>query len=648
MWKLANRPTLVYIEGMKITFKTTKKKPNSKNNKGNKRSEPSFLTQLMGIVLLFIFVSAVYSLIVNKKEVVKESNLTDISQAIILGNATGVTVSGSDIKVTLSDGTILKANKEPESSLSDTLSNYGVSPDALSRTPIEIKKESGFRYFLVSSLPFLIPLIIVGFLIYMMTRQVKGSGMQAFNFGQSRARILDPNDEKNRITFDDVAGAREAKQELREIVEFLREPKKFLEIGAEIPKGVLLTGHPGTGKTLLARAVAGEAKVPFFHLSGSEFVELFVGVGASRVRDLFKMAKKMAPAIVFIDEIDAVGRSRGVGMGGGNDEREQTLNQILVEMDGFEPTDKVIVIAATNRSDVLDSALLRPGRFDRRVTLDLPDRRDRTEILKIHAKKKKIDDTADLETIAARTPGFSGADLFSVMNEAAILAARRDAKELGQIDLTSAVEKVMIGPERQSHLMGDEEKKLVAYHEAGHALLASLLPHADPVHKVSIISRGTAGGYTLKIPLNDKHLPTKNTFLDDLVVFLGGYATEEIVLGDITTGPSNDLQVATGLARDMVTKYGMSSEIGPMATTPGQKVIFGNAVDSDVSPALQARVDAEVEKLMKDAHVKAHAMLNENRHILDAIANKLMEVETLEQDEYNKIIESFGIKIKTL
>jgi len=628
-------------------FKTSKKKNNGKTKNGASKKQPNFLTQLMGIVLFFIFISAIYSLIVNKKEVTKESNLTDISQAIILGNATGVIVSGSDIKVTLADGTILKANKEPESSLSDTLANYGVSPEALSKTPIEIKNESGFKYFLMSSLPFLIPLIIIGILIYMMTRSVKGAGMQAFNFGNSRARMLDPNDEKNRITFADVAGAREAKQELKEIVEFLREPKKFFEIGAEIPKGVLLTGYPGTGKTLLARAVAGEAKVPFFHLSGSEFVELFVGVGASRVRDLFKNAKKVAPAIVFIDEIDAVGRSRGVGMGGGNDEREQTLNQILVEMDGFEPTDKVIVIAATNRSDVLDSALLRPGRFDRRVILDLPDRRDREEILKIHIKKKKVEPAVDLAVIAARTPGFSGADLYSVMNEAAILAARQDKKELGQIDLINAVEKVMIGPERQSHIMSEPEKKKVAYHEAGHALLSSLLPYSDPVHKVSIISRGTAGGFTMKIPLEDKHLPTKKSFLDHLVVFLGGYATEEIIFNDISTGPSNDLEVATNLAREMVTKYGMSDNIGPLNTTPHPKVVFGSVAPGDTSPAFQARIDSEVERLMKDAHTRAHQLINENRNILDAIANKLIEVETLEQDAYNEIIKSFGLNPKT-
>lgn len=628
---------------MKIKFNIVK----NKNKKNKKKNEPSFISQLIGVILIFFFISAIYGLFSNEKEVVKQGSLTDIATVVNNGQVVRITVSGGEIKAGLTDGTFITANKEPESSLSETLGNYGVTPEKLAAANLEVKNQSGFKYFLVSSLPFLIPLLIVGFLIYMMTRQVKGAGMQAFNFGQSRARIVNPDDAKNRITFDDVAGAKEAKQELKEIVEFLREPKKFLEIGAEIPKGVLLTGHPGTGKTLLARAVAGEAKVPFFHLSGSEFVELFVGVGASRVRDLFKMAKKLAPAIVFIDEIDAVGRSRGVGMGGGNDEREQTLNQILVEMDGFEPTDKVIVMAATNRQDVLDSALLRPGRFDRRVTLDLPDRRDRNEILKIHAKKKKVSADIKLDVIAARTPGFSGADLFSVMNEAAILAARRDATEVAQQDLTSAVEKVMIGPERQSHLMDDKEKKLVAYHEAGHALLASVLEHADPVHKVSIISRGSAGGYTMKIPLEDKHLPTRNRFLDDVVVYLGGYATEEIVLGDVTTGPSSDIQGATNLVREMVTKYGMSSDIGPMATTPASKVLFGNPVDGDISPALQARVDGEVEKIIKNAHMRAHELLNQHRPMLDAIANKLMEVETLEQDAYNEIIKQFGIAPKT-
>ena len=630
---------------MKIKFQKT----NNKNKKGkNKKNvEPNFISQLLGIILIFVFISGVYSMINIKKDTVVDGTLSRVATEVNNGNVKEIVVSGETIKAKLNDDTYLKTNKEVESSISETLIHYGVTPEKLTSSNIQIKNESGFKYILLASLPFLIPVLIIGVLIYMMTRQVKGSGMQAFNFGNSRARVIMPDDAKNKVTFNDVAGAREAKQELKEIVEFLREPKKFFEIGAEIPKGVLLTGHPGTGKTLLARAVAGEAGVPFFHLSGSEFVEMFVGVGASRVRDLFKNAKRIAPAIIFIDEIDAVGRSRGVGMGGGNDEREQTLNQILVEMDGFEPTDKVIVMAATNRSDVLDSALLRPGRFDRRVILDLPDRKDRAEILEIHAKKKKTEENIDLGIIAARTPGFSGADLYSVMNEAAIFAARRDAKLVAQKDIIEAVEKVMIGPERQSHLLGDKEKRLTAYHEAGHAILASVLPFADPVHKVSIISRGNAGGYTMKIPLDEKHMPTKNRFLDDIVVSLGGYATEEIIMGDVSTGPSNDLQVATNMAREMITRYGMSSDIGPMALTASSKVMFGQGVQDEMSQAMQERVDKEIERTMKDAHTRAHKLLNEYRTVLDAIANKLMEVETLEQAEYNEIIKSFGIEPKT-
>lgn len=638
----------MYTGDMKFTFKKINFKPKNKgkNNKKNQESA-SFFSQLIGIVLFFFLLSGIYGLVTGKKETIKEVGLTEIATAIQNSNVKKVTVSGSDIKLQLLDDTYLKTSKELESSFSETLANYGVAPDKINAANIEVKEKSGFVYFLVQSLPFLIPIVIIGVLIFLMTRNIKGSSMQAFNFGQSKARVILPNDLKNKITFENVAGAREAKQELREIVEFLREPKKFFEIGAEIPKGVLLTGHPGTGKTLLARAVAGEAGVPFFHLSGSEFVELFVGVGASRVRDLFKNAKRMAPAIIFIDEIDAVGRSRGVGMGGGNDEREQTLNQILVEMDGFEPTDKVIVMAATNRSDVLDSALLRPGRFDRRVILDLPDRRDRTEILKIHAGKKKVEKDVDLEVIAARTPGFSGADLYSVMNEAAILAARHNRKELEQVDLVNAVEKVMIGPERQSHLMGEKEKRLTAYHEAGHALLASVLEHADPVHKISIISRGNAGGFTMKIPLDDKRLHSKNSFLDDIVVSMGGYAAEEIIFNDVTTGPSNDLQVATNMAREMVTHFGMSEDIGPVATTPSQRVMFGNSVDGEISQSLQSRIDAEVERIMKDGLKRAHTLLAQYRPALDAIAEKLVEVETLEQSAYNEIIQGFGIEPKT-
>lgn len=620
------------------------KKTEKKSNKNNKWG--GFLSQLISVIFLFVLLSGIYSLLSTKNTKIQNVTMTEIAESVKNGTSNMIIVYGTNIESDLKDGTVLKAQKENESSATDTLVRYGVTPAQLSAIPVQIKDQSGFKYMLMSSFPFLIPLILGAFILFILLKQMKGSGMQAFNFGQSRARIIDPNDIKNRITFKDVAGAREAKQELSEIVDFLKDPKKFFAMGAKIPKGVLLTGAPGTGKTLLARAVAGEAQVPFFHLSGSEFVELFVGVGASRVRDLFKTAKKMAPAIVFIDEIDAVGRSRGVGTGGGNDEREQTLNQILVEMDGFEPTDQVIVMAATNRSDVLDSALLRPGRFDRRVVLDIPDRRDRLEIMQIHAKGKPFGPDVVLDVIAARTPGFSGADLYSVMNESALLAGRKNQTQIFQKDLTDAVEKVMIGPERQSHLMGEEEKKLTAYHEAGHALLASLLPHADPVHKVSIVSRGNAGGYTLKIPLDDKRLHSRNSFLDDIVVSLGGYVTEEMVFGDVTTGPSNDLQVATSLAREMVSRFGMGSDIGPMACDPAPRVMFGNAVDGELSPALRDRIDVEVEKIMKSSYKRAQTLITENKIILDAIADKLVEVETLEQSEYNEIIRAHGVEPK--
>jgi cell division protease FtsH len=482
----------------------------------------------------------------------------------------------------------------------------------------------------------------------MLTRQAKSGGMQAFSFGQSKARITDPNDKNNRVTFKDVAGAREAKEELKEIVDFLKNPKKFLDIGAKIPKGVLLTGSPGTGKTLLARAVAGEAGVPFFHLSGSEFVEMFVGVGASRVRDLFKMAKRASPSIIFVDEIDAVGRVRGGGYGGGNDEREQTLNQILVEMDGFEPSDKVIVMAATNRSDVLDPALLRPGRFDRRVTLDLPDRRDREDILNVHAIKKPLAEDVNLKVIAERTPGFSGADLASLMNEGAILAARENRKTVAQNDLIRSIEKVMMGPERKSHLMTKKEKEIVAYHEAGHALVASVLPDADPVHKVTIVSRGSAGGYTLKLALEEKKLYSKKEYLDDIAMSLGGYVAEEIVFGDVTTGASGDIQGLTNLARAMVTRWGMSELIGPRALeNDGGKAMFGSE-NKEYSEKMSSVIDAEVEAIVKNALARAKEVLTTHRKALDAIAQKLIEVETLEQDEYNALISSLGIKPKTL
>jgi len=410
----------------------------------------------------------------------------------------------------------------------------------------------------------------------------------------------------------------------------------------------LLMGPAGTGKTLLARAVAGEAIVPFFYLSGSEFVEMFVGVGASRVRDLFQMAKKSSPAIIFIDEIDAVGRVRGIGLGGGNDEREQTLNQILVEMDGFEPNEKVIVMAATNRPDVLDPALIRPGRFDRRVMLDLPDRNDREAILKIHSTTKPFAEDVNLRVIAERTPGFSGADLYSLMNEGAILAAREERKKVSQFDLIRSIEKVMLGPERKSHLFSKKEKEITAYHEAGHALLSSILPNADPVHKVSIVARGHAGGYTLKLPFEDRKLQSRGEFLDDIVVSLGGYVAEEMIFGDVTTGPSSDLQVASALARNMVTKYGMSSQLGPIAfeRLVGSPIMGHGVEGKEYSEEVSAKIDKEISKIINDGMARAKIILTKNKKVLDTIAKKLVEVETLEREEYEKVIIACGIILK--
>ncbi|KKP91444.1 MAG: Lysyl-tRNA synthetase [Candidatus Nomurabacteria bacterium GW2011_GWD2_36_14] len=615
------------------------------NKKPTQPKIPNIMNQIVIAIFIFMAITVAYTFFTKKGDDVKKMAISDVAKSVVDGTIEKITVSGGDINIDFKDKTKGIAKKELESSLSETLYNYGVTPAQITSTPIEIKTESGFMYWILSILPFLLPVFLIMFLFWMLTRQAKGQGMQAFTFGQSKARITDPDDKNNKVTFKDVAGAKEAKEELKEIVDFLKNPKKFLDIGARIPKGVLLTGQPGTGKTLLARAVAGEAEVPFFHLSGSEFVEMFVGVGASRVRDLFKMAKKAAPSIVFIDEIDAVGRVRGTGVGGGNDEREQTLNQILVEMDGFEPNEKVIVMAATNRGDVLDPALLRPGRFDRRVLLDLPDRKDREDILAIHSRKKPFAEDVNLKVIAERTPGFSGADLFSIMNEGAILAAREDRKKIAQFDLVRSIEKVMMGPERKSHLLSKQEKEITAYHEAGHALVASVLPHADPVHKVSIVSRGSAGGYTLKLPLEERRLQSKKEFLDDIAMSLGGYVAEEMVFGDITTGPSNDLQVATSLARAMVTRWGMSSEIGPIALeSDGGRTMFGQGVnDKEYSERVSALIDGEVSKIMNNAFAVAKQVLTEKRKVLDAIASKLIEVETLEQAEYNEIIVANGI-----
>ncbi|OHA91030.1 MAG: cell division protein FtsH [Candidatus Zambryskibacteria bacterium RIFCSPHIGHO2_01_FULL_49_18] len=598
----------------------------------------------MALVIFLILVST-FSLFSGLSEKVEVISLSELASGIKAGEISTITVKGDDLEVKYKNGDEKIGKKEAGTALTTTLKNYDVPAPVLANVKIDVENNQGAFYWIASLAPILLPILFILFFLWFLSRQVKGAGMQAFTFGQSKARMTHPGDLSQKVTFKDVAGCREAKEELREIVDFLKNPKKFLDIGARIPKGILLMGAPGTGKTLLARAVAGEAGVSFFSISGSEFVEMFVGVGASRVRDLFDLAKKAAPAIIFVDEIDAVGRVRGTGVGGGNDEREQTLNQILVELDGFEPNEKVIVMAATNRPDVLDPALLRPGRFDRRVTLDLPDRKDREEILIIHARKKPFAEDVNLLLIAERTPGFSGADLYSLMNEAAILAARENRTTVAQFDLIRSIEKVMLGPERKSHVLSQKEKELTAFHEAGHAVVASVLPYADPVHKISIISRGRVAGYVMKLPLEDKKLQSKKEFLDDIAVGLGGYVVEKTMYDDITTGPSNDLQVATALARDMVTKYGMSEKMGPIALEGmGGRPLFGAGVgDKEYSERVSAEIDAEVSRIMNDAMQKVEKIIKEHKKALHAIAARLIDVETIEQKEFEDLLVAHGI-----
>ncbi len=601
---------------------------------------PSFLGNLFTTVLIFIFLMSAYSLVASFFEPVNTTSLSSVAADVAAGKVTAITVNGDTLDLTYADSSTKISRKDPSAGLPETLATYGVTPAELAKVAITIQGQSGFQFWMMALGPTVLTLLFFGFLFWFLSRQVKGAGMQALTFGQSKARVIDPADASQRVTFADVAGAREAKEELVEIVDFLKNPKKFLDIGARIPKGIILMGAPGTGKTLLARAVAGEAGVPFFSISGSEFVEMFVGVGASRVRDLFQLAKKAAPAIIFVDEIDAVGRVRGTGVGGGNDEREQTLNQILVEMDGFEPTEKVVVMAATNRPDVLDPALLRPGRFDRRVTIDLPDRRDREEILKIHARQKPLGPDVVLSVIAERTPGFSGAELYSLMNEGAILAARDDRKEVTQYDLIRSIEKVMLGPERKSHLLSKREKELTAYHEAGHALVSSVLPYADPVHKISIISRGHAAGYTLKLPFDDRKMQSRKQFLDDIAATLGGYVAEEMLFDDVTTGPSNDLAVITALARGMVARYGMSEKLGPIAF--GERVMGNEPYSEHVA----SQIDAEVARIIDEAKTRATKVIKDHRKALDAIAKELIEKETVEREDFEKTLIANGITPK--
>ncbi len=598
------------------------------------------LKHLSTLILLFLLVSGIIILYQTPEEKPSPIALSELVAEINQGQVKSIVVQNSDLEIELEDGKKQKASKEPESSLTETLANYGIDKEKLKNVSITVKEDSGAGFWLATILPFLLPFILIGAFIWFMMRQAQRGNSQALSFGTSRARMLDPKDKKKRVMFADVAGAEETKNELEEVVEFLKHPKKFLNMGAKIPKGVLLLGPPGTGKTLMAKAVAGEAGVPFFNISGSEFVEMFVGVGASRVRDLFKQAKKNAPSIVFIDEIDAVGRHRGAGLGGGHDEREQTLNQILVEMDGFETDMSVIVIAATNRPDVLDPALLRPGRFDRRVTMDLPDINEREQILVIHSKNKPLGTDVKLRAIAERTPGFSGADLANLLNEGAILATRRNKKTVGMSELTESIEKVILGPERRGRVINKNEKEIIAYHEGGHALVGASLLYADPVQKVSIISRGHAGGYTLSVPLEDKSLHSHKYFLDELAMFLGGYASEKMVFGDTTTGPSSDLERATQMARAMVTRYGMS-RLGARTFGKKDEVVFmGREMreDRDYSEKTAQDIDTEVSHLIDEALKRATDILTQRRAVLDTLASTLLDKETIEKEAFDAIV----------
>jgi len=599
-----------------------------------------FLKNSLIFLFAFLIIAALFSIFTqdsNKTEVV---GLNDLVALVNDEQISNIEVINDQINLTLNSGEKKMVKKEPNESFSTLVSNLGINSEKINKIKITIKEDSSLKAALLSLLPFLIPFILIALLLIFMMRGITGSNNKAMMFGQSQAREFNQH-QKNKVTFKDVAGAKEAKQELSEIVDFLKFPKKFHELGARIPKGVLLLGGPGMGKTLMAKAVAGEANVPFYSISGSEFVEMFVGVGASRVRSLFQKAKKNSPCIIFIDEIDAVGRKRGSGLGGSHDEREQTLNQILVEMDGFEPNLSIIVIAATNRPDVLDPALLRPGRFDRQVVIDNPDLKDREEILKVHARKKPLAKDVKLRLIAQRTPGFSGADLANVLNEGAILAARQNKKVIESLDLLEAIEKVIMGPERRGRIISEEEKKITAYHEAGHAIVSNFLPNADPVHKISIIARGQAGGYTLKIPENDKRLYTKDYFLDEIATLLAGHLTEKKIFGQVTTGATSDLRRATDLARRLITDYGMSEKLGPRTFGEKEEMIFlGREIHEqrDYSEKIAEQIDEEISNFIKEGEKRANDILNSRKDELEKLVIVLLEKETIEKDEFEKIM----------
>jgi len=593
------------------------------------------------IIYLLLFIAIIAMVIVNfnSQKSGQDITINEVSTGIQNATIAKITEDESSLQIVMKDGTTRSSTKDPSATLVEQLIQLGVTPNQLSSNlvKIEIKPPSQWIGFM-TVLGYILPFLLLGGAFFFIFRQAQGSNNAALSFGKSKARMF--TGDQPTVTFEDVAGVDESKEELREVVEFLREPQKFIALGARIPKGVLLVGPPGTGKTLLAKAVSGEAGVPFFSISGSEFVEMFVGVGASRVRDLFDQAKRHSPCIVFVDEIDAVGRQRGAGLGGSHDEREQTLNQMLVEMDGFDTDTNIIIMAATNRPDILDPALLRPGRFDRRVILDRPDVKGREAIIKVHIKGKPLATDINLSLLARATPGFVGADLENLVNEAAILAARRNKKTIGQSEFEEAIERVIAGPERKSRLISQEEKRIVAYHEAGHAVVMNTLPEANPVQKVSIIARGMAAGYTLSLPEEDQTLMPRKKLLAEMVGLLGGRAAEELAFDDITSGASNDIERVTKLARTMITRLGMSEVLGPMVYGQKEELIFlGREISEqrDYSESVAEKIDSEVSTMVRNAHLQAREILQKNRHYLDAVANRLLEVETISRDEFEKI-----------
>ncbi|MBP9695490.1 MAG: ATP-dependent zinc metalloprotease FtsH [Candidatus Magasanikbacteria bacterium] len=598
------------------------------------------------ITAVLFGVAVVASLASNTSEKPEYVSINTMISEINNSAVKSIDIDSDVMTVTLREEKAKKqiVKKEIGQSFSSLMDNYGVPKEKMLEIDVTVKTDTGWKFWLEAIAPYLLPFLMIGGLLYFMSRQVAGMNNRAMGFGASTAREAEPEN-KDKKTFADVAGAKEAKEELEEVVDFLKNPKKFTDMGAKIPKGVLLMGSPGTGKTLLAKAVAGEANVPFLHMSGSEFVEMFVGVGASRVRDLFSRAKKSAPAIVFIDEIDAVGRKRGSGLGGSHDEREQTLNQILVEMDGFDPHIGVIVIAATNRPDVLDSALLRPGRFDRRVVIDRPDIADRVQILEVHAKGKPFAKNVSLRKIAERTPGFTGADLGNLLNEAAILAVRRGKTEIDEIEVLESIEKVMLGPEKKSRVMTDKEREMTAYHEAGHAVVGFFSENCDPVRKVSIIGRGLAGGYTLSMPELDKRYQTLAEFRDDIAMSMGGFVAERMIYGDsnLSTGPSSDLKKATQLATAMVVRYGMSDKLGPRVYGENEEMIFlAQEIHEkkNYSEKTAETIDAEINRILEEGKNQAIRIITEHRPQMDALVKVLIEKETVEQEEFNSIMKA--------